>query len=114
MINQFTPKCHDIFCQWVNKQRERKLLLLDESDTPQTITCLRFNYVAHARHGRGRFSKSDVYLALAELIRVVEKTDGFEHNKMVFYRYISSQEHSNLHVDFKALKRQLQSIFEEN
>jgi hypothetical protein len=37
-----------------------------------------------------------------------------KHNKMVFFRYISSPEHSNLDVDYKALKRQIQSILQRN
>ena len=111
VINQFKPDCQDIFCQWVYKQRECNLLLLEEGETPQTITCLRFNFCSRARHGRGKFAKADVYLALAELLVAVIENDGLEYNKMVFYRYISSPYHSNLHVNFKSLKRQLQSMF---
>lgn len=111
VINQFKPDCWNIFCQWVYKQQERKLLLLNEGETPQTLTCLRFNYCSHVRHGGREFAKADVYLALAELLVSVRENDGLEHNKMVFYRYVSSPEHSNLRVGYKSLKRQLQSMF---
>jgi hypothetical protein len=83
-------------------------------ETPRNITRLRFNYQPHARHGKGVFTKADAYLALAELISEVGGTKGLMHNLMVFYRYISTQEHSNLGVDYKALKRQLSSMIHYN
>jgi len=55
-----------------------------------------------------------VYLALAYLIRQVGRTDGMAHNLMVFYRYIASLEHSNLHVHYKALKRQITSMIRDD
>lgn len=87
--------------------------MLKEGETPDSITFLNFKFRPHARHGRGEFCKYDVYLALADLIRQVGRTDGMIHNLMVFYRYISSPEHSNLKVKYKALKRQLQSMIGE-
>jgi hypothetical protein len=113
VINQLKPKHWKTFCLWVSKQKECKLLQLKEGEKPQTATYLHFNYHAHARHGRGEFCKYDVYLALAYLIRQVGRTDGMAHNLMVFYRYISSTEHSNLNVHYKVLKRQLQSMIGE-
>ena len=114
LINQF-KSCHWVtFSQWVDRQRERKLLVLKEGETASNTTFLHFNYRTHARHGRGEFSKADIYLALAELLKAVGGSSGLEHNLMVFYRYISSPEHSNLCVDYKALKRQFSSIFGED
>ena len=114
MINQF-KSCHwETFSQWVDRQEKRKLLILNEGETASNTTFLNFNYRAHARHGRGEYSKADVYLALAELIKAIGGSSGLEHNLMVLYRYISSLEHSNLCVDFKALKRQISSIFGED
>ncbi len=112
VINQFKPAYRDIFCQWVYKQKKRKLLLLKEGETPQTLTSLRFNFRFHARHNGGEFTKTDVYLALAELLVTVRENEGLEYNKMVFCRYISSSEHSNLNVNYKSMKRQLQSMIE--
>lgn len=114
MINQF-KLCHwETFSQWVDRQQERKLLILKEGEKADSITYLHFNYRPHARHGRGEYSKGDVYLALAELIKAIGGSSGLEHNLMVLYRYISSQDHSNLCVDYKALKRQISSIFGED
>lgn len=113
VINQFKPKHWKTFCLWVSKQKECKLLQLKEGEKPQTATYLHFNYHAHARHGRGEFTKTEVYQALAELLKAVGESEGLEYRKMVFYRYITSPEHSNLHVHYKALKRQLQSMFEK-
>ena len=114
VIKQF-KSCHRVtFSQWVDRQEKRKLLSLNEGEKADSITYLHFNYRPHARHGRGEFSKGDVYLALAELLKAVGGSSGLEHNLMVFYRYISSAEHSNLCVDYTALKRQFSSIFGEN
>ena len=114
VINQF-KSCHWVtFSQWVDRQQELKLLTLKEGETASNTTFLYFNYRAHARHGRGEYSKGNVYLALAELLKAVGGSSGLEHNLMVFYRYISSAEHSNLCVDYTALKRQFSSIFGEN
>lgn len=114
VINQF-KLCHQAtFCQWVEQQQERQLLTLEEGETASDITSLHFNYRAHARHGRGEYSKADVYLALAELLKSVGGSSGLEHNLMVLYRYISSPEHSNLCVDYKALKRQISSMIGED
>ncbi len=114
VINQFKQNCQETFCQWVERQQKRKLLLLDDTETPWNITRLRFKYQAHARHGKGVFTKGDVYMALAELIKAIGVTEGFIHNLMVFYRYISIPDHSNLEVDYKALKRQLSSMIHYN
>lgn len=113
VINQFEMKKWKIFCLWVERQKERGLLELDEDESPHTITKLRFNYREHARHGQDVFNKCEAYLALAELIKDVERSEGLKHNLMVFYRYISSPDHSNLCVNFKALKRQLSSMINE-
>ena len=90
------------------------LLRLNDGDSPDNITKLNFIFQPHARRGSGDFTKSEVYEAIAELINEVGGSDGFKYNLMVFYRYISSQEHSNLHVDYKALKRQLSSMLHIN
>lgn len=118
VINLFKP-CHQAaFCEWVDRQQERGLLILTDGETASNITSLHFNYQAHARHRSGKYSKTstqvfakgDVYLALAELLTAVGGAAGLEHNLMVMYRYISSPVHSNLGVDYKALKRQISSI----
>lgn len=109
-MNQFKPEHWPTVRQWVTAQQKRGLLMLEEGETPDSVTYLHFNFRPHARHGRGEFCKYDVYLALADLIRQVGRTEGMEHNLMVFYRYTSSSEHSNLKVNYKALKRQLQSM----
>lgn len=114
VMSQF-KSCHwDTFCQWVDRQQERQLLILEEGETASSITSLHFNYRAHARHGRGGYSKTDAYLALAELLKAVGGSSGLEHNLMVLYRYIASSDHSNLCVDYKALKRQISCMFGEH
>ena len=110
MINQFKPEHWPTVRWWMITQQERGLLMLEEGETPDSVTYLHFNFRPHARHGRGEFCKYDVYLALADLIRQVGRADGMTHNLIVFYRYISSSEHSNLKVNYKVLKRQLQSM----
>lgn len=110
VVEQF-KQCHqETFIRWVFRQQWRKLLVLDKDETPSDITKLRFVFRPHARHGSGVFTKGDIYLALAELIDSIEGSKGLKHNLMVFYRYISSPEHSNLNVNYKALKRQLSSM----
>ena len=113
VMNQFKPEHWPTVRQWVTAQQKRGLLMLKGGETPDSITFLNFKFRPHARHGRGEFCKYDVYLALAYLIRQVGRTDGMAHNLMVFYRYIASLEHSNLKVNYRVLKRQLQSMFEE-
>lgn len=112
-MNQFKPKHWPTVCQWMITQQQSGLLMLKEGETPSSITYLHFNFHPHARHGRGQFCKYDVYLALSELIRQVGRTEGMEHNLMVFYRYIASPDHSNLNVDYKALKRQLSNMIDK-
>lgn len=114
VINQFKQKNWNTFCLWIERQKKRGLLILDKGESPHTITMLRFNYRSHARHGQDVFNKAEVYLALAELIKEVGSSEGLKHNLMVFYRYISSSDHSNLYVDFKALKRQLSKMIHED
>lgn len=111
VMSQF-KSCHWVtFSQWVERQQELNLLILNEGETADNTTFLRFNFRAYARQGCGEHSKAEVYLALAELLKAVGGSSGLKHNLMVLYRYISSPDHSNLCVDFKALKRQISSIF---
>lgn len=112
MIDQFKPRHWETFRLWA--KRHQKLLGLTDDDDSGTLTYIQFQFKPHARHGRGEFAKGDVYLALAELVSEVGGTEGMKHNEMVFFRYISSPEHSNLDVDYKALKRQIQSILQRN
>ena len=112
MIDQFKPRHWKTFRLWA--KRHQALLGLTDDDDPGTLTYIRFKYKSYARHDRGEFAKGVVYLALAELIIEVGGTEGLKHNEMVFYRYITSPEHSNLDVDYKALKRQIQSILQRN
>ena len=114
VINQFESKSWEIFCQWVDRHKERGLLELDKDESPHTITKLRFNYREYARHRQDVFNKCEAYLALAELIKEVGGSEGLKHNLMVFYRYISSQDHSNLRVNYKVLKRQLSPMIHED
>lgn len=110
VIDQFKPRHWKTFRLWAKKHQT--LLGLTDDDDTGTLTYIRFKYKSHARHDRGEFAKGDVYLALAELINEVGGTEGLKHCEMVFYRYISSPEHSNLDVDYKALKRQIQSALQ--
>lgn len=112
MIDQFKPRHWETFRLWT--ERHQALLGLTDDDDPARLTFIWFQFKSHARHGRGEFAKGDVYLALAELVSEVGGTAGLKHSEMVFYRYISSSEHSNLGVDYKALKRQIQSILQHN
>ena len=111
VINQFKPDYWDIFCQWAYKQQDRKLLILEKDLTPKDVTFLRFNFRAYARHNKGVYTKTDVCLALAELINAVGGTSGMKQNLMVFYRYITSPEHTNLCVDYTAMKRYISRRF---
>lgn len=111
VINQFKPEHRATFCQWAKKYQD--LLGLTEDDDPSRLTRIEFKYSSHARHGRGKFSKSEVYFALAELLKAVGGSEGLKFNKMVFYRYITSPDHSNLCINYKSLKRQLSYILRE-
>ena len=113
VINQFECRHRATFCEWVDRQQKRGLLMLKEGETPQTATYLHFNYHAHARHASGEFKKLEIYQVLAELLIAVGRSEGLTHNMMVFYRYIASPDHSNLCVNYKSLKRQLQSMIIE-
>ena len=113
VMNQFKPKQWPTVRQWIVKYQNSGLLTLCEDETPQTATRLQFNHMSHARHGRGVFTKGDVYQALVELICQVGRKEGLVYNEMVFYRYITSPEHSNLNVNYKSLKRQFSSMISE-
>ena len=98
-------QCREFFIRWMEENAD--IMICDENCDFTRLSFIQFNYVPHGRRSQGNITKSVIYERLAMLFVGLGQADGFEYGAESFYRYISSNEHSNLATESKVLKREI-------
>ena len=98
-------QCREYFMLWLRWMKEMGFINIDDDTDLKSLSYIQFNFKPHGRKGDVR--KGDIYFCLAMLYIGVEKADGFEHGAASFFRYIASNEHSNLAMRPDTLKREI-------
>lgn len=98
-------QCREYFISWMKDNAD--IMICDENCDLTRLSYIHFNYVPHGRRSQGDITKGLIYERLARLFVGLGKTDGLEYGAESFYRYISSNEHSNLATEPKVLKREI-------
>jgi len=102
-------KYHDAWARWFD---ENKALLVDgDMLDARTLTYFHFKFKNHGRHSKGQFTKDNVYELIAQLLHMLDYSEGLVHGQEVFFRYMTDPEHSNLVVKNNALKRAVFQVF---
>lgn len=98
-------QCREYFIRWMEDNAD--IIIFDENCDVTRLSHIQFNYVPHGRRSQGDITKSVVYERLAILFLGVGMADGFEYGAESFFRYITSNDHSNLAMTPSALKREI-------
>lgn len=95
----------EYFLKWVEENQD--IIVRDEITDIKSLSYIRFKYVAHGRRSHGDITKGEIYERLAILFWGLGMSDGFEYGAESFFRYITSNEHSNLATRPNYLKREI-------
>ena len=95
----------EYFIKWM--QDNADVIVCDETIDVKKMSFIQFKYVPHGRRAKGEITKGEIYERLAILFQGLGMANGFEYGAESFFRYISSNEHSNLATDPKVLKREI-------
>ena len=98
-------QCREYFIRWMEDNAD--IIIFDENCDVTRLSHIQLNYVPHGRRSQGDITKSVVYERLAILFLGVGMADGFEYGAESFFRYITSNDHSNLAMTPSALKREI-------
>ena len=98
-------QCREYFIQWMEDNAD--IMILDENCDVTKLPYIHFNYVPHGRRSQGNITKDVIYERLAMLFVGLGQADGFEYGAESFFRYITSNDHSNLRTKPKVLKREI-------
>lgn len=90
---------------WLKWMREEGFIDFDDDTDLKSLSYIQFNFKPHGRNGDVR--KGDIFSLLAMLYVGVGKSSGFEYGAESFFRYIASEEHSNLAMQPSVLKREI-------
>lgn len=105
-------QCREFFIRWM--EDNAGIMIIDENSDVTKLPYIHFNFVPHGRRSQGDITKSVVYERLAILFLGVGMADGFEYGAESFFRYISSNEHSNLATEANVLKREIMRYIQYN
>jgi len=105
-------RCREYFIRWMEDNVD--IISSNEECDVTKLSFIHFKFVSHGRRSQGDITKSVVYERLAILFLGVGMADGFEYGAESFFRYISSNEHSNLATEAKALKREIMRYIQYN
>lgn len=105
-------QCRKYFIRWMEDNAD--IMNLDKESDVTKLPYIHFNFVPHGRRSQGDITKSVVYERLAILFLGVGLADGFEYGAESFFRYISSNEHSNLATEANVLKREIMRYIQYN
>ena len=105
-------QCREYFIRWMEDNAD--IMKLDKESDVTNLSYIQFNYVPHGRRSQGDITKSVIYERLAILFLSVGMADGFEYGAESFFRYISSNEHSNLATEANVLKREIMRYIQYN
>lgn len=105
-------QCREYFIRWMEDNAD--IMKLDKGSDVTNLSYIKFKFVPHGRRSQGDITKSVVYERLAILFLGVGMADGFEYGAESFFRYISSNEHSNLATEANVLKREIMRYIQYN
>lgn len=98
-------QCREYFIRWMEDNAD--IMNLDKESDVTNLSYIKFKFVPHGRRSQKDITKSVVYERLAILFLGVGMADGFEYGAESFFRYITSNEHSNLATAPSILKREI-------
>ena len=98
-------QCREYFIRWMEDNAD--IMKLDKGSDVTKLSYIHFKFVSHGRRSKKNITKSVVYERLAILFLGVGMSDGFEYGAESFFRYITSNEHSNLATNPTVLKREI-------
>ena len=105
-------QCREYFIRWMEDNAD--IMIRDEDCDITELSYIKFNFVPHGRRAQGEITKSVVYERLAILFLGVGMADGFEYGAESFFRYITSNDHSNLATTPSVLKREIMRYIQYN
>ena len=105
-------QCREYFIHWMKENAD--IMNCNENCDFTKLSYIHFNYVPHGRRSPNNATKSVIYERLAILFIGVGRADGFEYGAESFFRYISSEDHSNLATKPNVLKREIMRYIQYN
>ena len=105
-------QCREFFIRWMEDNAD--IMNLDKESNVTKLPYIHFSFVSHGRRSQGEITKSVVYERLAILFLGVGMADGFEYGAESFFRYITSNDHSNLATEANVLKREIMRYIQYN
>ena len=105
-------QCREYFIRWMEDNAD--IMNLDKGSDVTKLPYIKFKFVPHGRRSQEDITKSVVYERLAILFLGVGMADGFEYGAESFFRYITSNDHSNLATEANVLKREIMRYIQYN
>ncbi len=105
-------QCREYFIRWMEDNAD--IMKLDKGSDVTKLSYIHFKFVSHGRRSKKNITKSVVYERLAILFLGVGMSDGFEYGAESFFRYITSNDHSNLATKPSVLKREIMRYIQYN
>ena len=105
-------QCREYFIRWMEDNAD--IMKLDKVSDVTKLSYIHFKFVSHGRRSQKNITKSVVYERLAILFLGVGMSDGFEYGAESFFRYITSNDHSNLATKPSVLKREIMRYIQYN
>ena len=105
-------QCREYFIRWMEDNAD--IMKLDKGSDVTKLSYIHFKFVSHGRRSKKNITKSVVYERLAILFLGVGMSDGFEYGAESFFRYITSNDHSNLATEANVLKREIMRYIQYN
>jgi hypothetical protein len=98
-------QCREYFIRWMDDNTD--IIVRDENRNITELSYVKFNFVPHGRRAQGEITKDVIYERLTTLFCGLGMAEGFEYGAESFFRYITSNEHSNLATTPSVLKREI-------
>ncbi len=98
-------QCREYFIRWMDDNTD--IMIRDKNCDVTDLSYIKFYYVPHGRRAQGEITKGVIYERLAILFWDLGMAEGFEYGAESFFRYITSNEHSNLATAPSILKREI-------
>lgn len=98
-------QCREYFIRWMDDNTD--IMIRDENCDATELSYIKFKYVPHGRRSQDEITKGVIYERLAILFVGLGMSEGFEYGAESFFRYITSNEHSNLATTPSILKREI-------
>jgi len=98
-------QCREYFIRWMDDNTD--IMIRDRNCDVKELSYIRFYYVPHGRRAQNEITKDVIYERLTTLFCGLGMAEGFEYGAESFFRYITSDEHSNLATSPSVLKREI-------